>query len=133
MIHRTEPVLDGFRIAELKLIAQRVPDGFLERIIETYSATAPSLAGSLVTALENGDAATSHSTAHRLKGSCLMVGAARLAAICRAIEREAARGWVDEGYKERLEAELEASIVALRDLAKSHSASDPAEPPARVN
>ena len=62
-----------------------------------------------------------------------MVGAARLAAICRAIEREAARGWVVEGYKERLEAELEASIVALRDLAKSVSASDPAEPPARVN
>jgi HPt (histidine-containing phosphotransfer) domain-containing protein len=60
--------------------------GLLRSIAETYAVETPPVLTALGMALQRGDRRAAVGLAHRLKGSCLSIGASRLAGSCAALE-----------------------------------------------
>jgi HPt (histidine-containing phosphotransfer) domain-containing protein len=81
-----EAVMDTTVLTEfLEMVG---PDGpqLLRSIAETYTVETPPLLTALGLALKRGDTIAATRLAHRLKGSCLSIGASRLAASCASVE-----------------------------------------------
>jgi HPt (histidine-containing phosphotransfer) domain-containing protein len=86
LIQSTEVVMDTNVLKEfLEMVGPEGPQ-LLRSIAETYSVETPPLLTALGLALKRGDAIAATRLAHRLKGSCLSIGASRLAASCAVIE-----------------------------------------------
>jgi len=74
----------------------------------------------LVEMLGNSDAVNIESTAHRMKGSCRMVGATRMASACAAIEIAGRDGKLDEVQAGLLELKeacrlFEVHLIEIKD------------------
>lgn len=86
LIGQAEPLMDTRVLREfLELLG---PDGphLLRGVVETYLREAPPVVEDLGEALSRGDHSRAAWLAHRLKGSCLSIGASRLAARCSDLE-----------------------------------------------
>ena len=70
------------------------PDGpeLLRSIAATYVVETPPVLTALGMALKRGDHSAATRLAHRLRGSCLSIGASRLAANCAAVEQTCSIG-----------------------------------------
>jgi two-component system sensor histidine kinase/response regulator len=99
-----DPV-DRARLLEL----QREPPTLVDQLIDLFERTA----GELVDALADARREDARRTAHRLRGSCLNIGAGRLAELCQALEDDPAQPQLIE----LLRATLEATRAALRAAA----------------
>lgn len=118
-----DDVMDTRVLLELlQLLGPSGPE-LLRSIIELYEAETPPALASLGLALERGDCNTAMRLAHRLKGSCLSIGASRLATSCGAVEEACRYGVVpsDTAFK-TLCTYFEATRSALhRFLAELHT------------
>jgi HPt (histidine-containing phosphotransfer) domain-containing protein len=81
------------------------------KIVDLLLRLVPGQVDSIRSAIERQDVAETTAQAHKLKGSCLSVGAMRMARICHAIE-----GHGDAGDLESARVELPALLAALVDL-----------------
>ena len=82
-------MLDEAVFAEVLAMAAEAPDGFLDRLLETFRTNAAEDLASLAEGLEAGDATLVAARAHRLKSGGANWGAARFAAACQALESAA--------------------------------------------
>jgi HPt (histidine-containing phosphotransfer) domain-containing protein len=81
-----EAVMDTRVLREfLEMLGPDGPD-LLRSIADTYAIETPPVLTALGLALKRGDHQAASRLAHRLKGSCLTIGASRLAANCAAVE-----------------------------------------------
>lgn len=81
-----EAVMDTRILREfLDMIGPEGP-GLLRSIADLYAVETPPVLSALGLALDRGDHEAATRLAHRLKGSCLSIGASRLAASCAAVE-----------------------------------------------
>jgi CheY-like chemotaxis protein len=82
------PLVDEERAGALRA---DFPDMFLE-LTKVFDRTTPPLLGDLRASLESGDDGARRALAHKLKGSCETIGAARLAQLARALEADGPLG-----------------------------------------
>jgi HPt (histidine-containing phosphotransfer) domain-containing protein len=85
------------------------------RTIELAISLLPDADERLRGAVESGDAERVRAEAHRFKGSCLSIGATRLAQRCLALEHAPASSEVRSAFVADLASELEALRVKLQD------------------
>lgn len=91
--------------------------GLLRNIAETYAVETPPVLTALGMALERGDSRAATRLAHRLKGSCLSIGASRLAASCAAVEQACSLGEPPSGETYCvLRRQFDATSIALREF-----------------
>jgi HPt (histidine-containing phosphotransfer) domain-containing protein len=88
----------------------------VRRMVELYLANAPERMRTLSDAAAAEDAAGVERAAHMMKSSAGNLGAVRLQRTAEALEAVAADGNVDAQLVERLLSDMEASIVALRNV-----------------
>ena len=81
--------LDENTFADVLAMAAEAPEGFLERLVETFREGAREDLAEIERGLAAGDAALVASRAHRLKSSAANWGGARLAARCQTLESAA--------------------------------------------
>lgn len=87
-----EAVMDTRVLCEfLDMVGPEGP-GLLRSIAELYAVETPPVLSALGLALERRDHVAATRLAHRLKGSCLSIGASRLAASCAAVEEACSLG-----------------------------------------
>jgi CheY-like chemotaxis protein/HPt (histidine-containing phosphotransfer) domain-containing protein len=82
------------------------------RVIELFLNAVPELIDTLDEAIANKDAPRVKTLAHKLKGSCLSLGAEQMAAACYKVERAATEGRIDAETSSR----LSSMLGALRPL-----------------
>ena len=93
---------------------------FVLTLIEAFASEAPRLLAALKTAAAQGDAAGFEDAAHTLKSNGVTFGATRLADMAHQLEWIGHVGETGEtGAVDALAAELDASLLALRELAQS--------------
>lgn len=80
------PVLNQAALQRLMDIGRQTDPGFLQQILDMFMKQAPKDIAEIKEALEKGDFASLWKTAHKLKGTCLNIGASRLGALCRELE-----------------------------------------------
>jgi signal transduction histidine kinase/CheY-like chemotaxis protein/HPt (histidine-containing phosphotransfer) domain-containing protein len=82
-------------------------------VVELFLRTAPALLESLDAAQKAEDMSQVKQLAHKLKGSCLSLGANRVAAACHAIEQAAVSGQLHANARERLPVLFASATQAL--------------------
>jgi PAS domain S-box-containing protein len=82
------PVLDQGALQRLMDIGKQTDPGFLQQILDMFMKQAPQNINEIREALERGDFNTLWKSAHKLKGTCLNIGASRLGDLCRSIEKK---------------------------------------------
>ncbi|NWF81444.1 MAG: Hpt domain-containing protein [Chloroflexi bacterium] len=93
LIEPTEDLMDARVLREfLEMVGPEGP-ALLHSIVETYAVETPPLLLALGIALERGDCVAIARLAHRLKGSCLSIGASGLAARCAILEQACSTGY----------------------------------------
>jgi PAS domain S-box-containing protein len=108
--------------AALESLRELGGDDFLAEVIDTFLADVPTLLATLQRALEEEDAAEVRRAAHTLKSNGDTLGATEFAELCRALEKQAKDGRLEEapGLVVRIEEEraaLERALEALRPKA----------------
>lgn len=84
--YSVETVMDTRVLQEFLAMVGPAGPGLLRSIAETYIIETPPVLTALGMALQRGDRRAAMKLAHRLKGSCLSIGASRLAGSCAAVE-----------------------------------------------
>ena len=74
-------------IEKIRSLGGSSPNVFLEKVVRTYLETSPALVESLHSAATTGDSEKMADAAHTLKSSSASLGAERLAALCRKVEK----------------------------------------------
>lgn len=92
LLKPSEVVMDTRVLHEFLDMVGPAGPGLLRSIAELYAVETPPVLNALGLALERGDAEAATRLAHRLKGSCLSIGASRLAASCAAVEEACGLG-----------------------------------------
>ena len=105
------PVIDQNALAELDAADPDDPLGLLSELVGLYSEDGRKHLNTLSEARERGDAEGLIRTAHALKGSSRMVGAARVSDLCQIIE---SAGRTSEQELQRLEKLFEEALAALK-------------------
>lgn len=115
LIEPTEEVMDVHVLREfLDMVGPEGP-ALLRSIVETYAVETPPLLLALGMALERGDCVAIARLAHRLKGSCLSIGASGLAARCAILEQACNTGFPPPRNSHLvLEEHFNATTAALR-------------------
>jgi HPt (histidine-containing phosphotransfer) domain-containing protein len=86
----------------------------VEQLVDLFVDSTPPLLADLRRAAEDGDAEAVRRSAHKLKGSCQNIGAARLAGLAAAIEKgESAPPFDADGLEEVFDATCDALRAAL--------------------
>src|SRR5204862_2319325 len=116
---RAQQVLDNDAVQELRRIEPESGGRLLDKVLATYSASSGTLVSSLVSALDEHDAAAAAMAAHSLKSSSANVGAFTLSSLCDTIETLALSRRLNEAQRhvdelERQHAQVGAAIEALR-------------------
>ena len=111
--------LDG---AALESLRELGGDEFLAEVIDTFLADIETLLATLRRALDEGDAAEVRRVAHTLKSNGATLGATEFAELCRALEKQAKDGRLEDtpGLVARIEEErgsLELALGTLRPKA----------------
>jgi CheY-like chemotaxis protein len=99
-------------------------DDFLNEVIDTFLADAPTLIATLGASLAAQDADELRRAAHTLKSNGATLGAAGFSELCRALEQRAKSGWLEDASElvGRIEQEyraLEEALAAVRSGAAS--------------
>jgi HPt (histidine-containing phosphotransfer) domain-containing protein len=93
---------------------------FVLTLVEAYAEEAQQLVAGLRSAAQRGDAERFETAAHTLKSNAATFGAMRLAEMARRLEwAEPGAGLAAAGAVEALALELDASLLALRALARA--------------
>lgn len=69
-------------------ILQQLPTAILPRLISLFGATTPELITEIQQQAANGDLLAMAQTAHKLKGSCLSLGAEKMADLCQKLQHK---------------------------------------------
>lgn len=67
---------------------KQLPAAILPRLVKLFSATTPELLTEIQQAAANNDLAAMAEAAHKLKGSCLSLGAEPMAALCKVLQEK---------------------------------------------
>ena len=81
-------LLDTTSIQRLLKIGEQTDPGFLQQVLEMFMKQAPENIGEISNFLDRGDFTGMWKTAHKLKGTSLNIGAARMAEICKEIKKK---------------------------------------------
>ncbi len=81
-------LLDATAVQRLLNIGKQTDPGFLQQVLEMFMKQAPENIKEIFDCLDRGDFTGMWKTAHKLKGTSLNIGAARMADICREIEKK---------------------------------------------
>lgn len=81
-------LLDPVTINRLIDIGKATDPGFTLQVLEMFAKQAPSCIEEMRTGLSSGDYTTMWKSAHKLKGTCLNIGAKKVAEVCKEIERK---------------------------------------------
>lgn len=95
-------VIDRRVLAEVLGLQDEGDSQFVKDLLTAFQESTTEAISGIDAAISNQDPKTVASLAHRLKGSCLSLGAVRMADVCAALETDAQLGSL-EGGKERLE------------------------------
>ena len=90
-----DPVLDQGALDSIRALQQPNAPSVLAKVIGLYLENSPAMIESLQRYLEEGDIAAISETAHSLKSSSANLGARRLAALCKELEKEGKSGIVE--------------------------------------
>ncbi|MBK1872103.1 MULTISPECIES: Hpt domain-containing protein [Marinobacter] len=109
-----KPHLDEEALAEL----QDVMEDEFETLINTYLSDSRDRIESLKKAISDGDAEALAHTAHSFKGSCINIGAPRLGALCREVEKAGQDGRLSDVQPvlDTIDAEFQRVTDALHTL-----------------
>lgn len=105
-------------IQRLMDIGKQTDPGFLQQVLDMFIKQAPLDIENIVQGFERGDFALMWKTAHKLKGTCLNIGAQRLADTCKEIERKG-RNLENAGLLGlcmQLDKDYNATIIELKNL-----------------
>jgi CheY-like chemotaxis protein len=124
------PSASPVRAEALDAIRRHGPAGpaILERVLQTFLGDTPEKIGQLRVALSDRDLSTAHRLAHTLKSSCAIVGAERLSAMCKDLERRAreAEQPIPPDEADAIETEYSEVAAALAALLETESSDVPA-------
>jgi signal transduction histidine kinase/response regulator RpfG family c-di-GMP phosphodiesterase len=112
------PLINQTAIQRLMDIGKQTDPGFLQQVLDMFVKQAPLDIKNIVQGFESGDFALMWKTAHKLKGTCLNIGAQRLAETCKEIERKG-RNLENAGLLGlcmQLDKEYNATIIELKNL-----------------
>ena len=112
----------GFRFAELSE-TYGGETGFVGELLGSFLAAAPGAIAGIGEGLAAGDAVRAATAAHGLKGISLTIGAAALAASCRALEEAGRRG--DLAAAEAAFAEVQRRWIDLKPALERHLRATP--------
>lgn len=109
-----KPHLDEEALAEL----QDVMEDEFGTLIHTYLSDSKDRIENLKAAINDGDADALAKTAHSFKGSCINIGAPRLGALCREIEKAGLENLLDDAPPalDAIEAEFQRVTDAFHTL-----------------
>ena len=111
-------LLDPNAIQRLMDIGKQTDPGFLQQVLEMFMKQAPENIEEIRQSLERGDFAAMWKTAHKLKGTSLNIGAARLSELCREIEKKGRNLETSglHGLTMQLENDYKTTIQELKNL-----------------
>lgn len=117
VVATADAVMDVSVLQEFLAMVGPAGPELLRGIVEIYAVETPPVLSALGVALDADDHEAAMRLAHRLKGSCLSIGASRLAATCVAIEQLCSMGEApsSEAYAS-LRHTFDATTVALRQF-----------------
>ncbi len=109
-------LLDTTSIQRLLKIGEQTDPGFLQQVLEMFMKQAPENIGEISNFLDRGDFTGMWKTAHKLKGTSLNIGAARMAEICKEIEKKGRNLETNglQGLCMQLESDYELTLVELK-------------------
>jgi len=105
-------------IQRLMDIGKQTDPGFLQQVLDMFIKQAPADIENIREGFERGDFALMWKTAHKLKGTCLNIGAQRLSETCKEIERKG-RNLENAGLLGlcmRLDNEYKSTLEELKNL-----------------
>ncbi len=111
-------LIDLTAIRRLQNIGQQTDPGFLHQILEMFMKQAPENISDIIQCFDRGDFTGLWKAAHKLKGTCLNIGAERLAGICREIERKGKNLETNglQGLCMQLEIDYKSTLTELKKL-----------------
>ena len=126
------PLVDVLQLRSIGALDDEGGMGILAEIVNIFAVETPDVMARVAEALDAGDVVETQRAAHKLKGGCGQIGAARMWALARDLDLLAKEGRLDgaDELYERLDAVLGATISELRGLARSGR---PAWDPGRVH
>lgn len=97
---------------------QQLPAAILPRLIDMFGSTTPDMISKIRQHADSGDLAAMGAAAHRLKGSCVSLGAAPMADICKELQH---KGESNDGSNiatmiDELETLYPATFAALKKI-----------------
>ena len=97
-----------------------LPAAVLPRLVKMFGDTTPGMLRDIRQAANAGDWSGMGSAAHRLKGSCVSLGAQRMAEICQTLQHqgEAGEGQGVPGLLDELEDLYQPTFQALQNLVR---------------
>jgi CheY-like chemotaxis protein len=115
-----KPVLliDQDAIKRLMDIGRQTDPGFLQQVLDMFSAQAPQIIQGIQSSFESGKNEALWQHAHKLKGTSLNIGARRLGELCRSIEKQGKSGEMENlgPLIQQLEPVYKATLQELRSL-----------------
>jgi HPt (histidine-containing phosphotransfer) domain-containing protein len=113
---RADTALDGAELdgAALESLRELGGDDFLAEVIDTFLADMETLLATLRRALAEGDAAEVRRMAHTLKSNGATLGATEFAELCRALEKQAKDGRLEDAPA--LVARIEVESLSLEQV-----------------
>lgn len=111
-------LLDNAAINRLMDIGKATDPGFLQQILDMFLKQAPESISEIKASLEKGDPITMWKAAHKLKGTCLNIGAKKMAEICKEIESKGRNSQLMglQGLSIQLEMDYKATVEELKSL-----------------
>ncbi|MCS6886394.1 MAG: Hpt domain-containing protein [Acidobacteriota bacterium] len=92
-------IVDREVLRELCQLEGEEGQDFLTELFEIFKQTATEDINKLEAAIAAREAMQIYRLAHKLKGSCLPLGANRLSVVCASLEKEAKEGRIDEAVQ----------------------------------
>ena len=112
------PLINQEAIQRLMDIGRQTDPGFLQQVLDMFMNQAPLSMEEIRQHFEKGDFTGMWKAAHKLKGTCLNIGAARLAEVCKEIERKGRNLEIGGllGLTMQLENDYKSTLKELRSL-----------------
>jgi PAS domain S-box-containing protein len=111
-------LIDPDAIKRLMDIGRQTDPGFLQQVLDMFSAQAPQIIKGIQSSYESGKNEALWQHAHKLKGTSLNIGARRLGELCRNIEQQGKSGDMQNVGQlvQQLEPVYKATLQELRSL-----------------
>jgi len=118
------PAIDMSVIRQIRDMERRGAARLLQRLVQTYTATAARLVSQAAYALKSGDAQSLQHAMHTLKSSSANLGAVELSRRFGALEKHARSGAIEAAHAEwdAAQVEYERAVQALQDIVAAEEA-----------